>query len=140
MLFGIRWSQGWNQPDILLELTFRILDLRIPRALLMTCSHASLERAHESRTTHMSLDEMDALVKRTIDEHPNQVVSCILADVKAFMKSSIVSRDGGTVPVARQMAPCLAPRRHRAILCRSWPWHAGHHVTGLYLFRTSDMN
>lgn len=49
-------------------------------------------------------------------------------------------RDGGTVPVARQMAPCLAPRRHGAILCRSWPWHAGHHVTGLYLFRTSDMN
>jgi hypothetical protein len=37
------------------------------------------------------LREMDALVKRTIDEHPNQVVSCILADVKAFMKSSIVS-------------------------------------------------
>jgi hypothetical protein len=37
------------------------------------------------------LREMDALVKKTIDEHPNQVVSCILADVKAFMKSSIVS-------------------------------------------------
>jgi hypothetical protein len=56
MLFGIRWSQGWNQPDILLELTFRILDLRIPRALLMTFSHASLERTDESQTTHMSLE------------------------------------------------------------------------------------
>ena len=36
--------------------------------------------------------EMDGLVKRTIDErNPNQAVSCILAEVKAFMKSSIVS-------------------------------------------------
>jgi hypothetical protein len=55
MLFGIQWSQVWNQLDILQEPTCRILDLRIPRALLMTCSHASLERAYESQTIHMSL-------------------------------------------------------------------------------------
>ena len=34
--------------------TFCSQDLRIPKALLMTCSHASLGRAHESKTIHMS--------------------------------------------------------------------------------------
>ena len=62
MLFWIRWSQGWNQPDILQEPTFRIQDLRIPKALLTTCSHASLERAHESKTTHMSLGSVPDFV------------------------------------------------------------------------------
>jgi len=55
MLFWIRWSQGWNQPDILQGLTFRIQDPRIPKALLTICSHTSLESGRESQTTHMFL-------------------------------------------------------------------------------------
>ena len=53
MLFETRRSQGWNQLGILQGRTFRIQGLRIPKALLMTCSRASPERAREPQTTHM---------------------------------------------------------------------------------------
>jgi hypothetical protein len=55
MLFWIQYSQGPNRPDISQGLTFHIRDLQIPKAFLMTCSLASLERAREPQTTHMSL-------------------------------------------------------------------------------------
>jgi hypothetical protein len=46
--------------------------------------------------------EMDSLVKKTIDErNPNQVVSRVLIDVKAFTKSSILSHTGGYPPPTR---------------------------------------
>ena len=48
-----------------------------------------------------------------------------------------MNRDGGTVPVARQWHRAW----HRAGTVPSYvevgPWHAGYHVTVLYLFRTS---
>jgi hypothetical protein len=56
--------------------------------------------------------EMDGLVKRTIDErNPNQAVSCILAEVKAFMKSSIVSHTSrGSRPSPAQVADVSVPQ------------------------------
>ena len=55
MLFWLQYLQGPNQPDISQGLTFRIQDLQIPKAFLMTCSLASLERDRGPQTTDMSL-------------------------------------------------------------------------------------
>ena len=54
MSFWILWLGVPSQPGILLEPTSHIQDLRIPKAFLTICSLASLERAHELQTTHMS--------------------------------------------------------------------------------------
>jgi hypothetical protein len=56
--------------------------------------------------------EMDGLIKRTVDErNPNQAVSCILAEVKAFMKASIISHTSrGSHPSPAQAADVSGPQ------------------------------
>jgi len=55
--------------------------------------------------------EMDGIVKKTIDErNPNQTVSRILNDVKAFMKASIVSHTSrGKQPSPAQATDVSGP-------------------------------